>query len=91
MSAENDETEIRKRRAIYRANHRGTKEMDLIVGKYSTELIPGMSEDELTEIEEFLGLPDRDLEAWIMRKEFEADNDYTDLIAKIREFHGLVN
>ncbi len=91
MPAEHDEIEIRKRRAIYRANHRGTKEMDLIVGKYATEIIPGMPDDELTEMEEFLGLPDRDLEAWIMRKEFETDNDHVGLIEKIRQFHGLVN
>ena len=30
-----DDLEMRRRRAAYRASHRGTKEMDIILGRYA--------------------------------------------------------
>ena len=91
MSADNQDLEVRKKRAIYRSNYRGTKEMDVIVGKYASEKIPEMNADDLKQMEEFLTIPDRDLEGWIMRKEYSADNEHINIIERIRQFHGLTN
>ena len=33
-----DGLEIRRKRAFYRAHHRGTKELDLILGRYAKEM-----------------------------------------------------
>jgi antitoxin CptB len=60
-----DGLEIRRKRALYRASHRGTKELDLILGRYANARVPGMGEARLNEFEQFLALPDPDIELWI--------------------------
>ncbi len=89
MTVEQDNIEARKRRAIYRSNYRGTKEMDIMVGRYAKATIPDMSEETLTLFEEFLAVPDRDIEGWVMRNEYPEDGEYIEFVKAIREFHGL--
>jgi antitoxin CptB len=60
-----DGLEIRRKRALYRASHRGTKELDLILGRYARARVPGMDEARLKEFEQFLALPDPDIDLWI--------------------------
>jgi antitoxin CptB len=57
--------EIRRRRAAYRAAHRGTKEMDWLLGRYATARLDTMDEDALTVFERVLSLPDPQLQGWI--------------------------
>src|SRR5689334_17088439 len=38
-----DDVETRRRRAAYRACHRGTKEMDWILGRFAHSALPAMS------------------------------------------------
>ena len=63
-----DEMEIRRRRAAYRASHRGTKEMDFILGRYAEAHLPGMTAGELDDFERFLALPDPVLTEWFSLK-----------------------
>ena len=42
-----EELERRRRRALYRCHHRGTKEMDIVMGKYAESRIPLMESQEL--------------------------------------------
>jgi len=83
------EIEMRRRRAIYRANHRGTKEMDWLLGRYGESLIETMSEADLGRFERLLALPDPDLQSWIMTGTTQGENDLSDLVLHIRDFHGL--
>ena len=62
-----DGLEIRRKRAIYRAHHRGTKELDLILGRYAKEHVPGMDDVRLTVFEQLIALPDADINQWIAR------------------------
>ena len=55
----------RRRRLIFRANHSGTHETDLLIGGFITPRIAAFSEAELDEIEELLELPDVDLAEWL--------------------------
>jgi antitoxin CptB len=82
-----DGLEIRRKRALYRANHRGTKELDLILGRYANERVPGMDEARLTEFEEFLALPDTDIDLWI--RGFGAPDGVAASVADVRVFLGL--
>ncbi len=59
--------EIRRKRALYRAGHRGTKELDLMLGGFAKSRLALMDERELTEFEQFLALPDPDIEALLRR------------------------
>jgi antitoxin CptB len=55
----------RRRRLVFRANHRGTKEADLLIGGFVRRHIAAFTEPELDELEAVLELPDVDLADWL--------------------------
>jgi antitoxin CptB len=64
----------RARRILFRANHRGTKEADLMVGGFVARHVAGMDESELDALEAVLAHTDADLTDWLMgRKPVPAD------------------
>lgn len=79
----------RRRRAQYRAAHRGTLEMDWLLGRYADAALPAMSPADLDRFEGLLTLPDPDLHAWITTGEGIDASEYATLIVQIRMFHGL--
>lgn len=84
-----DDLETRKKRASYRAHHRGTKEMDVLVGRYADARLPAYSADEMTHFERFLTVPDPALQQWIFSGEGFSGIEFEDLVNDIRAFHGL--
>lgn len=54
-----------RKRLIYRANHRGTREMDIVLGSFAASRVAVMTPGELKRFEEILRLPDHDLLAWL--------------------------
>jgi antitoxin CptB len=55
----------RRRRLMFRAWHRGTKEADLLIGGFVRRHIAAFTEAELDELEAVLELPDVDLADWL--------------------------
>ena len=53
-----DKLEIFKKRLIYRASYRGTKEMDILLGKFVNKYIDDFDEEQLLELEKFLNFED---------------------------------
>ncbi|MEM7618888.1 MAG: succinate dehydrogenase assembly factor 2 [Pseudomonadota bacterium] len=90
MSEHITDFETRKKRALYRANHRGIKEMDIIIGKFAEGTLKDMTEAELNIFEEFLNISDRELEGWIMRDEYNADGEFASLVDQVRTFHNII-
>lgn len=84
-----DETELRRRRARFRAAHRGTKEMDLLLGRYAEARLDGMSEAELSDFEALLSLPDPELQNWILHGVAVPVPQHAALIGRLRAFHKL--
>ena len=64
----NSLTDIRRKRILYRATHRGTKESDAIIGGFFRETAFDLADDELDEAEEILDVADADLMDWCMGK-----------------------
>lgn len=64
-----EELETRRKRLIYRSWHRGTREMDLILGAFADSHVSGFSEQDLTAYEALLEQNDPDLYDWITGKE----------------------
>ena len=58
--------DVRRRKILFRAWHRGTREMDLMMGRFADAALAGMSEAELDEFERLIDVPDPDLFGWIM-------------------------
>ncbi len=63
-----DLTDPRRRRLLFRANHRGTKEADLLIGRFVARHIASFSETELDELEAVLEFMDVDLADWLSRR-----------------------
>ena len=81
--------DTRRRRAAYRASHRGTKEMDWLLGRFADARLADMPEDELERLQRLVGVPDPHLHSWIMSGGESAENELSGLVAEIRAFHGL--
>ncbi|WP_163359785.1 succinate dehydrogenase assembly factor 2, partial [Klebsiella aerogenes] len=58
----------RRRKILFRSWHRGTREMDLIMGRYADAYIGELTEAELDDWERLIEVPDRDLFAWVTDK-----------------------
>jgi antitoxin CptB len=58
-----DGLDIRRKRLLFRCWHRGTREMDLILGRFADAEIAGLTEAELVELEQLIEVPDPDLYA----------------------------
>jgi antitoxin CptB len=89
-----DEMDVRRRRALYRANHRGTKEMDVLLGRFAEARLPEMPDGGLERFERFLALPDPSLQSWILEpaglSASELDeSEFRDVVVEVRLFHGL--
>lgn len=61
--------EIRIRRALWRAHHRGTKEADMMVGGFADRWIREMDEDQFTWFEQVMEEQDVDIMAWAFGKD----------------------
>jgi len=84
-----DDVERRRRRAAYRAHHRGTKEMDWILGRFADATVGTLSTDRLGMFERMLSLPDPDLQDMILHPELRPAGEFAELVAEVRVFHGL--
>jgi antitoxin CptB len=81
--------DVRRRRAAYRAAHRGTKEMDIMLGRYAEAALPAMADPELGRFEQFLSLPDPELQGWLLTAGATPGPAFAALVADVRWFHGL--
>ena len=50
--------EIFKKKLVYRAAYRGTKEMDILLSSYVNKYIDSFNENQLLELEKFLNFED---------------------------------
>jgi antitoxin CptB len=57
---------VRRRRMRYRAWHRGTKEMDLVLGPYADAHLEQLGTPELDVLEHLMDEQDTDLLEWVM-------------------------
>jgi antitoxin CptB len=84
-----DSLDIRRRRCLFRAQHRGTKEMDWLLGLYAETRLAGAGEAELTLWEELVLVPDPQLYDWIMGAEAVEDARMRAEVDAVRAFHGM--
>jgi antitoxin CptB len=85
QNAAGDDIAIRARRLIYRAAHRGTRELDMLLGPFAAAQAGRMSAPELAAFERLLEEPETDLQAWLLGQAGVADT-HAALIARILDF-----
>ncbi len=52
---------MRRRRALYRATHRGSKELDFLLGRFAAETVETMTDTEISVMERLIETPDPDI------------------------------
>jgi antitoxin CptB len=79
--------DVRRRKMLFRAWHRGTREMDLLMGRFADAALAGMSEAELDQFEQLIELPDHELFGWIMGDGKPRTDCDTALFKRLKAFH----
>ena len=77
----------RRRKILFRAWHRGMREMDLIMGRFADDAIAGFSDAELDEFERLIEVLDRDLLSWMTGGAPVPEKYDTELFRKLKAFH----
>ena len=60
--------EILKKQIIYRSNHRGTKEMDILLGNFVKTYINEFNDNELKDLEKLLSIEDEIIYDWYLNR-----------------------
>lgn len=84
------ELEKTRKRLHFRAWHRGTKESDLILGRFADEYLAAMTEEELADFEQVLDRIDPELMDWITGREPVPANLRTPVLDKLLAFRPSV-
>lgn len=88
LSRTSADLEPRRKRLLFRAWHRGTREMDLLMGRYAEAVIDTLDEAELAVFETLIEVPDRDLFAWLTGAEAVPAEHDTALFRAFKAFHA---
>ena len=84
-----EELDNKRKRLLFRSEHRGTKEMDLIMGSFARQNLAAMSEAQLALYEDLLQNNDPDLYNWITEKEPVPANIDSEIFQRVKS-HNLV-
>lgn len=79
-------SDIRRRRLLFRATHRGTFENDLMIGGFVRAHLASLTEADLDALEAVMELPDTDLADWLTGREPIPPEDETPMLRRMREF-----
>ncbi len=86
-----DGLDARRRRLLFRSWHRGIKEMDLIMGRFSDANIAELTGPELDDYEALMELRDQEILSWIDGTvQVPAPYD-TPLFRRLRDFNHKVD
>ena len=79
--------DLLKKKIIFRSEHRGIKEMDLVLGKFVSKHINEFNFIELKQLDDLLSTSDDNLFKWYSRKKYEIafpENRVTNLLRKFK-------
>ena len=75
--------EIYLKKLLFKASHRGTKEMDIILGNFAKKNLDSMNTDNLKLFEELLEVPDPDLYKWFTSDNISIPKKFLNLVKEI--------
>lgn len=78
-----DPLEITRKRLRFRAWHRGTKELDLLVGRFADAQIADFSAAELQQFEALLTLPEPVLYDWLLGRGLPPSETQSDVLDRL--------
>ena len=78
--------DARRKKLLFRSDHRGFKEMDLLMGHFARTHIENMTEDDVTAFEALLEQPDQDVYSWIIGTQPTPDEFDTAVMRGLQDF-----
>ncbi len=82
-----DNISIKRKRLRFRSWHRGTREMDLLLGRFADEKLGGFDEGLLDAYDAFLSASDPDIYNWLTRQEPVPADMQGDLMNILLDFY----
>ena len=84
----NNKLEILKKRLIYRAGYRGTKEMDILMTAFVKSFIDELNEDTLKILDKFVNMDDETLISFKKKESLDniKDKNLLDIIDRFKKF-----
>jgi antitoxin CptB len=86
MGRTSEGLDIRRRKLLFRAWHRGLREVDLILGRFADGNIEELTDAELTEFESLMDVPDGELLAWLTGEADVPASHDGPLFRRLRDF-----
>jgi antitoxin CptB len=84
-----DDLAMRRRRALYRATHRGSKELDFLLGRFAEQEVERMTIAEIGILERLIEAPDPDIAVSLLDGQSLGEPELDELMRRLRRFHGL--
>jgi antitoxin CptB len=81
-----DGLDARRKRLLFRCWHRGTKELDLIIGGFADAHLPTLTEAELDQLEKIIEAPEPELYAALTGEGPTPHNVSSELFEKMKSF-----
>ena len=75
-----------KKKILYRSEHRGTNEMDLLLSNFVKKYVNSFDESQLCELELLLNIDDEVLYKWYLNKESTSLIPENSITKKLKEF-----
>lgn len=85
MSDTDNTQDARKKKAIWRAEHRGIREMDLLMGSFARQHVADMDDASLADFEALITVADHDLYDWLLGKSDVPEPFRTPVFERLRQ------
>jgi antitoxin CptB len=79
--------DVRRRKALFRSWHRGTREMDLVLGRFADAEIDRLNDGDMQDYELLMEAPDRDIFKWLTGEAATPANYDTPVFRRIMDFY----
>jgi antitoxin CptB len=79
--------DARRRKLFFRSWHRGTRELDLILGRFADAFMSRLEEGELADYERLLDVTDPELYAWVTGTAAPPNGYDTAVLKRLRAFY----
>jgi len=79
----------RRRRVLYRAWRRGTREMDLLLGRFADAVIGDLPDTEIDQFERLIEQIDAEIFDWVIGRVPVPHEQDTALFRRLCAFHGV--
>jgi antitoxin CptB len=85
MNSPSDDA-VRRKRLLWRATHRGIKEMDLILGGFVMKNLDRFSPVEIDQLEAIMEIPDQEMLSWATKQEPVPERYASPLLVRILDY-----